>query len=71
MHPPFCQGEGGGGPPCSGITPATALHVVSTQYKPCPSLPLQKDAIGFKEVEHQWAVRVLECLDGVGEQRVV
>jgi hypothetical protein len=54
-HPPLCQGGGGGegGPPCSGVTPATALHVASTQCKPRPSLPLQKDAIGVKEVEHQ------------------
>ncbi len=59
------------GPPCSGITPATALHVASTQCKPRPSLPLQKDAIGVEEVERQWADRVLEHLNGVGEQRVV
>ena len=68
----FVSGVGWeGGPPCSGITPATALHVASTQCKPHPSLPLQKDAIGVKEVEHQWADRVLERLNGVEEQRVV
>jgi hypothetical protein len=42
VHPSLCQGGGViWGPPCSGVTPATALHIASTQSKPCPSLPLQ------------------------------
>ncbi len=60
------------GPPCSGITPATALHVANTQSKPHLSLPLQKYEIGVEEVERQWADRVLEHLNNVGDkQRVV
>ncbi len=65
--PPFVSGGGEGGPPCSGVTPATALHVASTQFKPHPSLPLQKDAIGVEKVECQWALKVLEHLNSVGE----
>jgi hypothetical protein len=73
--PSFVSGGGGGGeggPTCSGVAPAAALYVASTQCKPHPSLPLQIDAIGVEEVEHQWADRVLEHLNNVGdEQRVV
>jgi hypothetical protein len=66
------QGGGGGegGPPCSGDTPSTALHFATTQCKPRPSLPLQKDAIVVEEVERQLADRILERLNGVGEQRL-
>ncbi len=74
VHSSLCQGGGGviWGPPCSGVTPATALHVTSTQSKPRPSLPLQKYEIGVEEVEHQWADRVIERLNNVGDkQRVV
>ncbi len=65
-------GGGGWRPPCSGVTPATVLHVTSTQSKPHPSLPLQKYEIGVEEVEPPWADRVLEHLNNAGnEQRVV
>jgi hypothetical protein len=60
------------GPPCSGVTHATALHDESTQSKPHPSLPFQKYEIGVEEVECQWADRILECLNNAGDkQRVV
>ncbi len=60
------------GPPCSGVTHATALHVASTQSKPRPSLPLQKNEIGVEEVERRWADRVLERLNNAGDkQRIV
>ncbi len=64
------MGGGGGirGPPCSGITPATALHVASTQPKPHPSLPLKKYEMGVEEVERQWDDRFLERLNNVGDK---
>ena len=68
---PLCVRGGIWGPPCSGVTPATALHVASTQCKPRPSLSLQKDAIGVEEVKCQWADKDIEHLNGVGEQKVV
>jgi hypothetical protein len=73
VHPSLCQGGGGiWGPPCSRVTPATALHVASTQSKPHPRLPLQKYEIGVKEIVRQWADRVLERLNNErDEQRVV
>jgi hypothetical protein len=60
VYPSLCQGGGViWGPPCSGVTHATVVHVASTQSKPRPSLPLQKYVIGVEEVERQWADRVL------------
>jgi hypothetical protein len=71
--PTFASGcvWGGKGPPCSGITPATVLHVASTHCKPHPSLPLHKDAIEVEEEERQWADRVLEQLKNVGGKQMV
>jgi hypothetical protein len=52
-------------------SPLTALHVSSTQCKPCPSLPLQKDAMGVEEEERQLANVVLDHLKIVGEEQMV
>jgi hypothetical protein len=72
VHPSLCQKGGDLGTSLSGVTPATVLHVASTQSKPRPSLPLQKYEIGVGEVERQWADRVLERLNNAEDkQRVV
>ncbi len=73
MHPSLCQGGGGFGDLLAVASPLPQ-RCMSQAHNASPAQAhlCKKYAIGVEEVERQWADRVLDCLNNMGdEQRVV